>query len=192
MRTLTHLDAFPEEAALIGRLLLAYGELEWTMSLCLSAVLDDETEKERQDRAARTFYRMRGEEFRIVVADSLMREKFRKADLEPPYSEFVADLGYCKTIRNQYAHSHWITSDDGRLCFFSFEEGAKKGGEFSMKSRPLDLPLLRRQELYFNFVWVGLMLLYRRYEHFMGRDGEKLWEFPKKLDRPPLFVESDA
>jgi len=187
MRTLAELDKYPEETALIGRLVLAYGELEWTLSLCLTAILDDEDWGDRLDRAGRTLYRARGEEYRINVADALMRDKFRKANLDPPYSEFIGDLRYCKSIRNQYAHCHWRAGEDG-LTFFSFEEGAKSNEVFKMQPYRLNVELLQKQEAYFNFVWIGMMLLYRHYQHFSGREQRELHPFPKKLDRPPMHL----
>lgn len=185
MRTLSELDEFPDEAAIVGRLILAYGELEWTLSLCLAAVLDDATWNERLNRAGRTLYRARGEEHRINVADALMRDRFKLAGLDPPYSEFIGDLRYCKRIRNQYAHCHWRV-DENSLTLFSFEEGAKSNDDFTMQPYSLTLPVLKAQEAFFSFVWTGMMLLYRHYAHFAGHDKGELFAFPKKLDRPPM------
>src|SRR5207249_9342099 len=68
---------------------------------CLMNVLRD------SDSAMRVVFRTRGEERRILIADALMREKFNAIGLVNPYSEAISDMGWCRQIRNQYAHCHW-------------------------------------------------------------------------------------
>jgi hypothetical protein len=60
-------DACQEEGKIIGRLLAGYGELEFAICGCLAATMDDLND------AARIFYRVRGEEQRLHVADAMMR-----------------------------------------------------------------------------------------------------------------------
>ena len=88
---------FPQEAAIIGRLLAGYGELEFELSRCLGAALGDD------NTAARALFRVRGEKQRILTADALMRHKYHAADLETRYSETIACMHWCRTARNQYA-----------------------------------------------------------------------------------------
>jgi hypothetical protein len=58
---------YPNEAAIIGRLLAGYGELEFLLCLVLSeAVVDLST-------AARLLFRSRSEDHRLSCADALLR-----------------------------------------------------------------------------------------------------------------------
>jgi hypothetical protein len=106
---------FQQEAAVIGRLLAGYGELEYELMVCLWFTIGD------LDTATRVVFRARGEEQRIITADTIMRPRYDAVGLINPYSEAVADMGWCRQIRNEYAHCHWITIGNGpNLGFFRF------------------------------------------------------------------------
>src|SRR5688500_6557574 len=60
---------YPKEAAIIGRLLAGYGDLEYELHLSLGAALGSD------EAALRAMFRVRGEKQRIQIADALMREK---------------------------------------------------------------------------------------------------------------------
>ena len=59
-------DHFRYEGNIIGRLVVEYGELEWSLCLIVNHVLDD------FDLAVKTLYRTRGEGQRIDLADALI------------------------------------------------------------------------------------------------------------------------
>jgi hypothetical protein len=62
---------FPNEAAMIGRLLAGYAELEIGLLHCVSVVRED------FDAVLKSMFRTRGETRRIDVADALGRQLYR-------------------------------------------------------------------------------------------------------------------
>jgi len=57
---------FPKEADIIGRLLVGYGEVDFTFALLAAKIYGDE------DTIMRAIFRMRTEAGRITLADALM------------------------------------------------------------------------------------------------------------------------
>jgi hypothetical protein len=135
-------ERFPEEAAIIGRIIAGYGELEYWWAKCLGRTLNDD------DSALRMVFRQRDAK-RIETADALMRPAYQKAGLGDKYNEMLGAIRHCRTIRNQYAHSHWISYHEAGLFFGSFEHDANKkgdGGPFTIPFRHVDVPLLQLQD----------------------------------------------
>src|SRR5690349_14601379 len=101
MRLLIEFDGHAEEQAVIGQMLMAYGEFEFAAaSLIGYAIADD-------DMAARLFFRVRGESARLDVADAILRPYFTKLNLAGQWGCAIGALRYCKDIRNQYSHCNW-------------------------------------------------------------------------------------
>jgi hypothetical protein len=71
---------FPEEAAIIGRLLAGYGEIEYLFAMCLASSASDE------DTALRTFFSVRGEGARLDVGHNLMWKLYEAAALSNQYT----------------------------------------------------------------------------------------------------------
>jgi hypothetical protein len=170
---------YPKEAEIIGRLLAGYGELEFELCLCLGAALGDE------DTAIRVMFRARGEEARIQIADALARPKFEAAGVGPVYWEAIADMGYCRQIRNQYAHCHWTETSNG-LGFLSLEPVARKTTPIKLYAVCADAPLLEEQEAYFKYVQRCFWHLGEEYKKWAGRSASLGFPLPKKLVRPPM------
>ena len=137
--------------------------------------------------AFKTLYRVRGEEQRILIADALMRSVYEKASLKVPYCEAIADVGWCKAIRNQYAHCHWVDFDKGNgLHFVELENGAKKPNIGTVQFKLVSVETLEQQDLYFAYVHACLMYLEHKLLSLAGKPPTWPAELPKKLDRPPL------
>jgi hypothetical protein len=62
-------DRFRREGDIIGRMILEYGDLEWSLCLLVSHVIGD------LDIALKALYRSRGETQRIDIADALIRNR---------------------------------------------------------------------------------------------------------------------
>ena len=77
---------FHKEAAIIGRLLAGYAELEIDLMHCVSVVRDD------LDLALKTMFRTRGELQRVTLADALGRHGYRKFGLATEFSMAVGQL----------------------------------------------------------------------------------------------------
>jgi hypothetical protein len=118
----------PQEAAIIGRLCVAFGELEYIM--CATA-----------GRAAgalhpvlKALYRMRAISARINAADALMRPAFQQIQKEGEYGVMLGAIRYCLRIRNQYGHCNW-GDDKGYpgLFFTNLEETAAAADGFELR-----------------------------------------------------------
>jgi hypothetical protein len=134
--------AFPKEAAIIGRLIAGYGELEFEFTQCAGRALGD------QETAARALYRLRGEDSRMQVADALMRPSYAKHGLGDAYNTALGSMRFCKSIRNQYAHCHWLPTKAG-LFFTDFEKPSKTAeGDLMLTFNHVDELLLVRQAPY--------------------------------------------
>jgi len=169
---------FPEEAAIIGRLLAGYAELEYLMAICLGAALDDE------QTAIRTLFRMKSE--RVTVANALLCPLCEKAKMAGKYTAAIGNMRRCGTIRNQYAHSNFEYSPRFGLFFVDLQESAKGTLEFKHQWRHVDVPLLSQQEAFFwmTFQWwehIRQCFISRR----KGR-GDPVSLEPPRLDQPPL------
>jgi hypothetical protein len=175
-------DRNPDQGMIVGKLVAGYGDLEFGLLECLTAALGGD-----MSMAGRIMFRARGEEQRILIADGVLRTRYGKAGLAAPYSEAIADLNWCRRIRNQYAHSHWTTGKNG-LQFTDFDEAAK-GNEPQMMLtlRDLDLNLLQEQEAYFDFVVNCLQHLHQEMLKVEGKSPTLKTKLPKKLQRPLLY-----
>src|SRR5258707_682232 len=113
---------FTEEGTIIGRMLLGYGELEFELLSCAAEVVG-------RDVALKVLFRARGEKQRIEIGDAIVRPQFKGTQLETHYAETIGALHWCRTIRNQYAHSHWLHWEKEGLFFTSLDKAADANEE---------------------------------------------------------------
>jgi hypothetical protein len=113
-----------KEGIIIGRLLTGYGELEFGMCKCLALTIPGES-NEALNKAVKLLFQTRGEERRIKTADKAMKAPFRAVGLGQAYDETIDDMHWCRKIRNQYSHCHWLYTDSDGLHFINLEDWAK-------------------------------------------------------------------
>jgi hypothetical protein len=148
---------FPRERELIGDMLMAYGELEFVLIGFIGEALNLDL-----NTATRILFRVRGETARLSVADAILRPIFSKHELEAKWINAFCAADHCKNIRNQYAHCHWQLSH-GKLHFIDMDEDSRSTDEtLSVTLRPIDLPLIERQHLYFQYALFCLYFLHDR------------------------------
>lgn len=111
-------DRYPEEAALAGRIVLSYGELELLVATCLATILP------LPDTANRLMFRIIGERARILAADSLMYKMYQGSGLGGEYGIAIGAVRECAKIRNQYAHCHWTDHPTAGLFFTDLQDPA--------------------------------------------------------------------
>jgi hypothetical protein len=181
-------DTCQEEGKIVGRLLAGYGELEFRLYSCLCSVMDND------NIAARIIYRARGEEQRIVVADGIMRTKYAAVGLGNPYSEAIADMHWCRKIRNQYAHCHWYLPKPNTnygLSIINLEEAAHSNSDNIIVRRDyINLVVLGQQELYFIYVSNCLTYLEVEYQLREGKISSHSSPLPKKIARPRKYSDN--
>ncbi|WP_140977808.1 hypothetical protein [Bradyrhizobium guangdongense] len=144
-------DAHPIEGAIVGKLVVSFGEIELLFGLVAAAALGN------QNMALRAMYRSRSTGGRIDLADVLMRDTFVKVNLKPIYEETLGAVRHCLKIRNQYAHCHWAHGSDG-LYFSQLEDAANRAQGFDYDHKHIGLSLLKEQQAFFDNM--KLMLLY--------------------------------
>jgi hypothetical protein len=170
-------------------MLAGYADLELRLLGCVRYALGDDI-----DIAARILYRTRGEEARISIADGIIRTRFETAGLGTTTCEAIADMSWCRRIRNQYAHCAWDVPDlslplDG-LSFVNFDEVGKQHGTTAVFKYYVDLSLLKEQAAYFVYVHECLWLLEDAYKGWLaGKQTSQDHKPPKKLPRPALYSE---
>ncbi len=65
---LLEFDSFPEEKAIVGEMLMAYGEIEFALVRLIGTFFQEDN-----DTAARILFRVKGEGPRLDVADAILR-----------------------------------------------------------------------------------------------------------------------
>jgi hypothetical protein len=178
---------FPNEAAIIGRLLAGYAELEIGLLHCVSVVRKD------FDAVLKAMFRTRGETRRIDVADALGRQLYRALDLANEFEVAIGAVRYCLRIRNQFSHCNWYDDRSGRLAFVNVEEIVKGNeaitGFDDLTRHYVDVPTLTAQEQY--FAYADALLAYANYEGRFraGKLRNRIFgERPSHVEQPPLHL----
>jgi hypothetical protein len=175
---------FPQHQEILGRLLIAYGELEWALTLCVQHVLGA-----TPSESTRILFRVKGESPRIEVADAIARPSFAKIGLGGKWGNAIGAARHCRKIRNQYARCHWRKFDDGVLRFLNLdaETEAVAEGPLTVSAIPLKLNLLQSQEEYFKYALNWLYYLEEEYKKRVGKTSSHTLAEPKSIPAPPLY-----
>ena len=174
--------SFPQEGALIGSLVVGYGELEIDLALLVRWVIDDE------DYAFRTLYGQRGESARITAAQTLTFTALRSHKHKNSFLEIIDALKFCLKIRNQYANSNWVNAPTG-LHFTNVENvcqqpGKAKIGDLSLTA--VHLNKLQRQERYFVYTQQLIEWLVFEFQLEHRAISTLPSQAPAKVSRPNL------
>ena len=174
------LRRYPKEAAIVGHLVLSYGELELIITKALGAALGNEPV------AMRTMFRLIGERNRIEAADALMREGYCAFGLEGQYGTAIGAMKQCTKIRNQYAHCHWGDQDGAGLFFTDLQDPARSATTFDYWWRHVDVPLLEQQAGYFDFAAEAMQFIHVELVLRQGKSQSHPFLMPKGQKPPPL------
>jgi|SRR6516164_6300545 hypothetical protein len=111
---------FPAEAAIIGRLLAAFGELEVTV--CYNA----RKATNLGDLVVAALYRIRATRSRLEAVDALMRPIYTTAGFSELYGDAFGRVMHCLRIRNQFAHCNWGDHETAGLFFVDLQVAAER------------------------------------------------------------------
>jgi hypothetical protein len=174
---------FPQEREILGTILIAYGEIEWALTVCLQQALNITASE-----STRILFRVKGESARIEVVDAIARPAFIKAQLGGQSGNAVGAARHCKKIRNQYAHCHWRKLDDGFLRFLNLDDEAEAAeGPLFVEAIHLNLDLLKLQRSYFIYALDWLYYLEEEYKKRAGRSTSHNQTEPTVIPAPPLY-----
>jgi hypothetical protein len=175
---------FPQEREIIGTMLIAYGEIEWALAVCVQHALNV-----TPSEATRILFRVAGEGPRMSVADAIVRPIFAKVGLEGEWGNAIGAAKQCRKIRNQYAHCHWRKFNDGVLRFVNLDQEAADpaDGPLIVDAIPLKLELLQRQRAYFIYALDLLYYLEEEYKVRAGRSSSHSQVRPRSVAQPPLY-----
>jgi hypothetical protein len=175
------LHRFPDEAARIGRIVAAFGELEFILASSLGEVLGD------RDTALRAIFRLASGRARIDILDALLRPGYEKIGRKSEYVAMLLAVRHCQRIRNQYAHCHYGDQKLAGLFLTNLQDAAEKSDSFDYLWRHVDVPLLDQQEHYFLYTQQCLQFLHDEYRVKSGRTGVPHgFPWPTKREQPPL------
>jgi hypothetical protein len=172
---------FPEESKIVGSILTWYGDMEYQLMRCVGSVLDN------NQAAIRCMFRLRGGNVRIQVADAIIRPSFNANGLKDQYESALGAIRGSTSIRNQYAHCHWLDGKKEGLFFTDLEKAAKSAeGDLSFGMRHIDLPLLKLQLGYVLYATQWTWYLHHEYRLRVGKSSIRTHVVPKIIPVPPL------
>jgi hypothetical protein len=174
--------SYPQEGALIGALVVGYGELEVMLALLVRWIINDE------DCSFRTLYGQRGESARITSAQTLVFTALRGHRHEPLFAKMIDGMRYCLRVRNQYAHSNWVNSPTS-LSFANVENVCQQQGRARLANLKMETVTLKRllhQERYFLYVSDLIEHLVHEFQRDLGGTSTLYAQAPAIVTRPNL------
>jgi hypothetical protein len=142
---------FVNEGQSVGRILTGYINLEVSLMHCVQMGMGGDF-----DAVLKTMFKRRGESPRIDRAEKLGIAAYQPLGLDADFARAIRALRYCLRIRNQYAHWVWWDDYSGKLAFANLEDLSQRKRKVpnldKLKAFHLTMPLLLKQEAYFNYV----------------------------------------
>jgi hypothetical protein len=177
---------FPNEGAILGRLLTGYTDIEYQLCLCVGMGGGDVA------KAITDIYSKRGEKRRVTIAKKLGGAGYCAAGLGAEFVAAIEDMFLCLQIRNQYAHCIWHDPLEGKLAFADLEEIASSSADTNnLTFKFVDVSLLNHQEQFFFYTRDTLNYLNYQRRQIVGEiNAGATIRIPNKVKRPPLYLES--
>lgn len=177
---------FPAEAALIGRMLAGYTDLELDLMHCVCAANGD------FDTVLKAMYRSRGETQRINVADAFGRQIYRDLGLGTEFEMALGAVRHCMRIRNQFAHCVWWNDNTDQLALANLEEIALVNDKVidlgGANVHHVNVPLLEEQFAYFEYASNLLIWVLHEGNKAAGRPAMPNVIKPGGRNQPDLFL----
>lgn len=144
---------YPEEAKLLGELVLGYGELDILFSIMAGNAL------KQKFPLLHAVNQVRSETARLDVADAMSKQRFKELGIASEYARCEKAMRYCLKVRNQWAHSQWGDMDPFGLAFTRTD-----GEVFAMPVKRIEwnsikVELLRKQEAFFEHTRLCLLIV---------------------------------
>jgi hypothetical protein len=137
------LERHPKHALLIGKIVLAFGEIEF--SVCRNAGLAHELLGE----ILHTVYHTRASAARVDFCLNIIAQECKELKLSKELETCRYMVSNCSQIRNRYAHCNWADSEHhprAGLFYADLEESEFEANrEFFHHYRHVDVKLLKSQ-----------------------------------------------
>jgi hypothetical protein len=138
---------YPDEATIVGRILSAFGELEFL-------VIEQARRVTANDRNSflRAMYRLRATSARLQAADAFLKPVCERFRLGGEYDRIKKAVDHCLKIRNQFSHCNWADDPNFRnsgIFFIDLEEAFEDCEDHELHWKPIDLIHLTMQEEFF-------------------------------------------
>jgi hypothetical protein len=170
------------EAALIGRIVVHFGELEYGFCRNAGHALG------MYIPLMKALYSLRATSSRIDFADGLIRNLYQGHNLTQEYDISIVMLKYCLRIRNLFAHCNW--GDDATLIaaglFYADLQDSAKTDHLWLNWKHVDVPLLTQQEDYFSETMEWFNYLHHELSLRQGLLQSHAWPKPKELTQSLL------
>jgi hypothetical protein len=194
------LHNFPEESALIGAMVVGYGELDITMVSCAGNAM------ELTLPLLDALDQVNSEFTRIEIVRRLATPAFERLGLLPNFNRALAAQNECREVRNTFAHCHYGYDYKSGLLY------VKARDLFASNRKPSELPWrdlsvegLKKQEAFFEatrklWLWIDLSMPYIRKERPSPYDEPSLPDVPPRdagassyyTDRAAAAAEAEA
>ena len=168
---------YPEEAALLGSMIIGYGELELSFAHIAGIALD------QKYAVLEACHSIRSEGARLKLIDALAHASFTEKSLSGEYDLTHKAMKYCLKVRNQYAHAQW--GDFGKRLNFTNPEEAFRRPLRPVKWTPVSRALLEKQEAYFDNTRHWLVYLEVTLDA-RGKRRQTQFPIPPKMPQPIL------
>ena len=177
---------YPKEAALIGRMLAGYADLEIDLMNCAKEVRGD------LDLVLKTMFRGRGNSQRIDLADAIARQPYIDLGLGGEFERAIAAVRLCLRIRNLYAHCTWWSDSSNQLAFANLEELAKLNVVVTdlrgLTVNHVNEPHLQAQFAYFEYASNMLVGVLHEGNRVAGRPAHLGVVIPPALAAPAIVL----
>ncbi len=177
---------FNDEGIIIGRLLVAYADLELSLFHCVNVTRDD------FDTVYKAMFKERGESRRITMADTFGRQNYHTLGFGTQFEMAISSVRFCLKIRNQYAHCIWYDDFSGKLAFANLEEGTESNKVVTdfkeLTIRHIDIDTLHLQEKYFEYTDSFLAWVNFEGRRVAGKPSMPKQQAPKHINQPPLYA----
>ncbi len=173
----------PEVAAVVGRMLLTFGEIE-TMAIDCVANVNGQREAVRK-----AFYRLRSTSSRLDAAEALAEPSFTKMGISLEYKATFAAIRYCQKLRNQYAHCNWADDQSPRnegVFFVDLQEAAEATDGFPFFWKHVDVVILEKQEAHFLYAKDWLFYIFAESELRLQKSKQNFSLKPTERLPPPM------
>jgi len=186
MAILQAFNVFPDEAALIGRMLAGYADLEIVLMHSVKVVRED------LDLALKTMFRGRGNSLRIDVADAIARQPYIDIGIGAEFERAISAIRHCLKIRNLYAHCTWWDDLSGQLAFANLEELADTNTVITdlhgLTVNHVTTPHLQQQFSYFEYTDNLFTGIIQEHNRLTGKPAIPGIVIPVAIAQPPKYM----